>query len=82
MNYILHILIMISIYAILTTSANLIIGMVNLLSIAQAAFYGIGAYITAYALMVLGLPLFPSIVFSMLITAILGFLIGFASLRL
>lgn len=82
MDYILHIIIMISIYAILTTSANLVIGMVNLLSIAQAAFYGIGAYITALSLMVLGLPLLTSILFAMLISAMFGFIIGYASLRL
>ena len=82
MNYIFHIMIMISIYAILTTSANLVIGMVNLLSIAQAAFYGIGAYLTALAFMVLGLSLLPSLILAMLITALLGFLIGFVSLRL
>lgn len=73
---------MFSIYAILTTSANLVVGMVNLLSIAQAAFYGIGAYITALALMILGLPLLPSILLAMFITALFGFLIGYVSLRL
>jgi branched-chain amino acid transport system permease protein len=73
---------MINIYIILTTSANLVVGMVNLLSICQAAFYGIGAYITALALMVLGLPLIPALLLAMSLTSILGYIIGFASLRL
>lgn len=45
MNYLLHILIMISIYIILTLSLNLPVGYTGLLSLAQAAFYGIGAYV-------------------------------------
>jgi len=73
---------MINIYIILTTSANLVVGMVNLLSVGQAAFYGIGAYVTALVLIVLGLPLFPSILLSMLVTALLGFIIGITSIRL
>ena len=73
---------MISIYAILTTSANLVIGMVNLLSIAQAAFYGVGAYITALSFMILGLSLLPSLILAIIIAGLFGFLIGFASLRL
>lgn len=69
-------------YAISTTSTNLVVEMVNLLSFAQAASYGIGAYITTLVLMALGLPLLPPILFVMLITAFFGFLIGFATLRL
>ncbi len=78
----LHILIIINIYIILTVSANLIVGLANLLSLGQAAFYGIGAYITTWALMVLGLPLIPSLLLAVVITAILGFIIGIISLRL
>nr|NQU89624.1 branched-chain amino acid ABC transporter permease [Bacteroidota bacterium] len=82
MNYLLHILIMVNIYIILTVSANLIVGLANLLSLGQAAFYGIGAYITAWALMTLGLTLFPALLLSILITASIGFIIGIISLRL
>ncbi|MCF8350501.1 MAG: branched-chain amino acid ABC transporter permease [Bacteroidales bacterium] len=82
MNYLLHILIMINIYIILTVSANLIVGLANLLSLGQAAFYGIGAYITAWALMTLGLSLLPALLLSILITAFIGFIIGIISLRL
>lgn len=82
MNYLLHILIMINIYIILTVSANLIVGLANLLSLGQAAFYGIGAYITAWALMSLGLTLLPALLLSMLITALTGFIIGIIALRL
>ncbi len=44
MNYVLQILIMISIYSILALSLNLLVGYTGLLSLCQAAFFGIGAY--------------------------------------
>ena len=48
MAYLIHLAILISIYAILGLSLNLVVGYTGLLSVAQAAFYGIGAYVTAY----------------------------------
>jgi branched-chain amino acid transport system permease protein len=44
MEYIFHILILVSIYGILTLAQNLVMGETGLLTIAGAAFYGIGAY--------------------------------------
>lgn len=50
MNYLLHILIMCEIYLILALAMNLLAGYSGLLSLSQAAFYGIGAYTTALLL--------------------------------
>jgi branched-chain amino acid transport system permease protein len=50
MNYLLHIIIMCEIYLILALAMNLLAGYSGLLSLTQAAFYGIGAYITALLL--------------------------------
>lgn len=50
MNYFLHILIMCEIYLILALAMNLLAGYSGLLSLTQAAFYGIGAYATALLL--------------------------------
>jgi len=47
MNYIFHILVMLEIYILLALSANQKVGLSGLISLAQAVFYGIGAYITA-----------------------------------
>jgi branched-chain amino acid transport system permease protein len=44
MTYFLHILVLIDIYAILAVSLNLLAGCTGLLSVAHAAFYGLGAY--------------------------------------
>ena len=82
MDYLLHIIIMINIYIILTTSSNLLVGMTNLLSLGQAAFYGLGAYFTVMALQILHLPLTLAILFVMVITALLSLLIAYPTLRL
>lgn len=44
MEYLTHLVILFAIYAILALSLNLIVGYTGLLSLAHAAFYGIGAY--------------------------------------
>lgn len=82
MNYLIHILIIINIYIIITVSTNLLVGMANLLSLGQAAFYGIGAYLAVFALMLLKLPLIPTIVLVMLGTALSSLLVAYPSLRL
>ncbi len=47
MNYLFHISVMLEIYILLALSANQKIGLSGLLSLAQAVFYGIGAYTAA-----------------------------------
>ncbi|MBI4027398.1 MAG: branched-chain amino acid ABC transporter permease, partial [Verrucomicrobia bacterium] len=43
MDYLLHIFILAAIYTVLAVSLDLLAGQTGLLSIAHAAFYGIGA---------------------------------------
>ena len=73
---------MINIYIILSTSTNLLVGVTNLLSLGQAAFYGIGAYLAVYALMILHFPLIPTLLFVFLFTSLSSLLIAYPSLRL
>lgn len=73
---------MINIYIILTTSTNLLVGMTNLLSLGQAALYGIGAYLAVLALMYFQLSLLPALLFVMIATALLSLVIAYPSLRL
>lgn len=82
MDYIFHIVIMINLYIILTVSTNLLVGMTNLLSLGQAAFYGIGAYLAVLALMVLKLPLIPTLILVMVGTALFSLLVALPSLKL
>lgn len=82
MEYIFHILIMLNIYVMLVLSANLTIGMANLLTMCQAAFYGIGAYIGTFFLLQFNLP-FVVIAFAvMLLTGLFSWLVSYASVRL
>lgn len=81
MEYFIHILIIINIYIILTLSSNLLVGLVNLLSLGQAAFYGIGAYITVLALMKLDLSLIPALLLAVVITGLIAWLLGKISIR-
>ncbi len=77
MDYLIHILILISIYGILGLSLNLIVGYAGLLSITQAAFYGIGAYVTAILLTTTGINFFVSLLIGIIITGIISLLIGY-----
>lgn len=58
MEYAITIAVPLSIYAVLASSTNVLLGHGGLLSISQGAVYGIGAYASALASMKLGLP-FP-----------------------
>ena len=82
MEYLLHIGIMLSIYVILVLSTNLTVGMANLLTLCQAAFYGIGAYIGTYFLMLFNLPFVAIALLVMLATGLTSLLISFASVKL
>lgn len=73
---------MINIYILLVLSANLPIGMANLLTLGQAAFYGIGAYISAFFLMQFNLPFVIVVLAVMLLTGLFSYLVSFASIKL
>lgn len=82
MEYVLHIIIMLNIYILLVLSANLPVGMANLLSMCQAAFYGIGAYISAFFLMQFDLPFIVIAVVVMFTTGLFSRVVSFASVKL
>ena len=82
MGYILHIVIMLNIYIMLVLSANLPIGMARLLTMCQAAFYGIGAYISAFFLMQYDLPFIVVALAVMILTGAFSWLVSFASVKL
>lgn len=82
MEYILHIVIMLNIYIMLVLSANLPVGMARLLTLCQAAFYGIGAYISAFFLMQFNLPFILVALLVMLLTGAFSWVVSFASVKL
>lgn len=82
MEYLLHIGIMLCIYVILVLSTNLTVGMANLLTLCQAAFYGIGAYIGTFFLIQFNLPFVVIALMVMLATGLTSLLVSFASVKL
>lgn len=82
MAYIVHILILIGIYILLAVSLNLIAGFTGLLSIAHAAFYGVGAYVAALLALKFNSPFLANITCAILLAGLLGVLIGAPSLRI
>jgi len=82
MEYFLHILILIGIYVILSVSLNLITGYAGLLSIAHAAFYGVGAYVAALLALKFHSPFLANIVCAVILSGLLGALVGIPSLRI
>jgi branched-chain amino acid transport system permease protein len=68
--------------AIMAMSVNMIVGITGQLSLGQAGFLAIGAYSCIYFTLDMGLPMPVSAVLAVLITTVVGFLIGFPVLKL
>ena len=82
MEYLLHILIYIGIYTILSVSLNLLVGYAGLLSIAHASFYGVGAYAAALLALKVHSPFLLNLVLAVIGAAAIGILLGVPSLRI
>ncbi len=77
MEYLIHLAILFTIYAILGISLNLVVGYTGLLSVTHAAFYGVGAYASAILMTELGVNFFVAVIFSIILSMAVSFLIGF-----
>ena len=71
----------IGINVMLAVSLNMITGFCGQFSLGHAAFYGSGAYAAAY-LAAAGAPLPVALLAGIMVAGVLGFIVGFASLRL
>ena len=76
MEYLINLAILFCIYGTLALSLNMVVGMAGLLSLAQAAFYGIGAYAAEIGMTELGLGFFSTLLLGMLANGILAFVVG------
>ena len=81
-EYVLHILIIVSCYTVLAVSLDLIAGHTGLLTLAHAAFYGLGAYTSALLAIHVGLPFWLGVLSGMLVAAFVSFVVSLPSLRL
>jgi branched-chain amino acid transport system permease protein len=82
MTYLLHILSLIGIFSICAAGVNIMTGYAGLVSTAQAAFFGIGAYTTALMAIDLNAPFPLGLVSSMVTAAVAAMLLAALSLRL
>lgn len=82
MDYLLHISILICIFATLTISLDLLAGHAGFLSISQAAFYGLGAYTSALLTVQVGVPFCLGVLAGMIVAVLISFVVSLPSLRL
>src|SRR3954468_4862086 len=81
MNFLLSYIILAEIYAILSISTNLMVGIIGIFSVAQAAIMGIGAYVYALCAMN-GLDFATSALIAVSVCAAFNILTSLPSLRL
>ena len=82
MEYLLHVIYLFCIYVMLVLSANLTTGMANMLTMCQAAFYGIGAYIGTYFLFQYNYCFLPIALIVMTVTGLFSLIVSYASVKL
>jgi branched-chain amino acid transport system permease protein len=81
-SYTMYIVNLVAIYAIMTIGLNIVLGYTGQISIVNAGFMGIGAYITALSIVKWGIPLYLALPMAGVLTAGIGIIIGFPALRL
>ena len=82
MEYVAHVAVVFLLYAILGVSLNILLGYTGLMSMAHAAFYGIGAYTSALVLLNTGAPFLVAAAAGILVAAILGAIVAIPALRI
>jgi branched-chain amino acid transport system permease protein len=81
-NYLLYVLSLVAVYAVLTVSLNLLVGYTGILSVAHAAFMGIGAYAAALLLTEYGFNFFLTLPVAMVVAGLVGGALAASTLRL
>lgn len=72
----------VAVLAVVIMSSNLLTGVTGQISLAQGAFFGIGAYTTAMLVQNLDITFWASLPIAVLVTAAIGALIGLPTLRI
>ncbi len=81
-EYILRICVRVGIYVILAVGLNIVAGFAGMLSCAQAAFFGLGAYCSALLSLNLGVSFWLAMPISGLFAGLFGILLGLPTIRL
>jgi len=81
MEYLLHLLILVGIYVMLSQSLNLSAGFGGMISLAHAGFYGVGAYTAALLAVNYQLPFLLVLPVAMLLSGLLALIVSAIALR-
>jgi branched-chain amino acid transport system permease protein len=81
MNYVLHLLIYLSIYAIVALSLNIVVGYCGLLALSHAGYFAIGAYAYSLAVLKLQWNFFPAALLGVGVAALLSLAVALPSWR-
>lgn len=82
MNYIIHLLIYLFIYIIVSLSLNMVVGYGGYLTLAHASYFAVGSYAYAIASLKLGWGFLPSLILGVIISTLLSFAISIPTWRL
>ena len=82
MDYFYHLLVMTVIYGLLSASLDLLLGRVGLVALSQAAFYGLGAYVSSAMSVHYHWGFFSATTLAVLVAAVVSATISLPSLRL
>src|ERR1700759_284076 len=80
--YYLNLLIQASTYAVAVLGLTIVLGYTGQINLAQAAFFGLGAYSVALGTANFGLPFWPALLAGVVIASVAGAVLGLTSLRL
>ncbi|MBT9282513.1 branched-chain amino acid ABC transporter permease [Hydrogenibacillus sp. N12] len=81
-NYFLSLMILIGLYGLMATGLLLLMGYAGQVSLGHAAFFGLGAYTSAYLTARLGWPPVAALLMGVGLSLAVAFVIGLAALRL
>jgi len=81
-NYHLMVLNVAALNIVLIIGLNLLMGYAGQISLGHAAFFGLGAYLSAILTTTYGLPIWPTMLLALIITALVAYAIGIPTLKL
>ena len=80
--YYLNLLMQAATYAVAVVGLTIVLGYTGQINLAQAAFFGLGAYSVALGTVSFGLPFWPALFAGVVIASVAGAVLGLTSLRL
>src|SRR5271157_3379732 len=81
-GYIVYVLVFVGIYTILAVALNLLLGLAGQISLGQAAFFGLGAYISGVLTATYAANPWIAMVVAVVVVGIIAFVLGFPILKL